>query len=380
MEKFHFEGEWEFQVKLSGFSNFQGSDGTLSVVINDLLNEDTDPLSEQTAAINYLFEHHESIGIQICEHIFKEYPRLAKIYDELPPINKVDDIRKHIKVNHAQIQTKFKNGIAYIDFYANCVWDEEHGLSLATHKSQIIYMGGIGDGYLVDDDSESKTINSHVIKKPQLFLPPPKYGKLKPSQQSANRYYELELIRGFYNDDFKELITSGKRDVNYVDPSWGFFGNYIAWAIQYNNEELIEFLLDRKAKLDHIIHEVGRDKQKIEWLLSHGVSINEPSRSGHVLLRNELFTLRGILMNQEQARLQQPNSQSEFYSKSIQDTVNHIQWLISKGADSKLADISSTLNFWGRDYDNERIKSVILESIKPINPKLKNPKWWEFWR
>jgi hypothetical protein len=391
MEKFHFTGEWEFKVKLSGFAGFRESDGTLSVDIYDLLNEDPEPLPEQVAAINYLLEHHETIASNICDHVFKEYPELIKIYDELPPADSADDIKKHIRVNHVHILTRFKNGISFMDLSASCAWDEEHGLGFGMHQSQIIFMGGIGDGYSVDEDEASRAVNLHHKQKPQIYFPHPKYGKLKPSQQSANRYYELDLIRGSYNEEFKALITSGKRDVNYVDPSWGFFGTFIAWAIQYNNQELVEFLIARNARLDHILHEVGRDKQKIEWLLSHGVSINERSRSGHVLLRGELFTLRGILMNQEQAGVRSPASiNHELNAKTIRETVDHIQWLISKGADPSLADLDSVLNFWGRDYDNEKIKSVILESIKPVGLEVKKPlpdpkntpggKWWKFWR
>lgn len=253
--------------------------------------------------------------------------------------------------------------MAYLDLYGRCAWDEDHGIGFGMHQSKIIYMGGIGDGYEVDDDDRSKTINTYTRQKPILYSPHPKYGKLKPSQQSANLYYELDLIRGFYNEEFKELILSGKRDVNYVDPSWGFFGTFIAWAIQYNNHELVDFLIARNARLDHILHEVGRDRTKIEWLLSHGVSINERSRSGHVLLREELFNLRGILMNQEQQKLHQPNKDDEYYTKGISETVDHIRWLMGKGADPDLVDIDSVLNFWGGDYDNERIKRVILESI-----------------
>jgi hypothetical protein len=379
MDQFHFEGEWEFKMKLSGFAGFQQSDGTLSVSIDDLLNEDPDPLPEQIAAINYLLEHHETIASNICAHVFKEYPGLIKVYGELPPANNADDIKKHIRINHAHILTRFKNGISFIDFSASCTWDDDHGLGFGVYQSQIIFMGGIGDGYSVDDDEASKTANTYSKQKPKIYLPHPKYGKLKPSQQSENRYYELELIRGFHNEEFKELITSGKRDVNYVDPSWGFFGTFIAWSIQYNNHELVEFLMARNARLDHILHEVGRDKQKIEWLLAHGVSINERSRSGHVLLRGELFALRGALMNREQARLHSA-SQDEFNSKPMPEAVDYIQWLISKGADPSLADLDSVLNFWGRDYDNEMIKRVILESIKPVSAK-KTPgrKWWRFW-
>lgn len=390
MEQFHFKGEWSFDLKLSGFSGFQESDGRLSVDLSDLLNEDPDPLPEQVAAVNYILQNHNSIARNICEKVYEEYPELIKIYDELPEISSADDIKKHIRISQIRVNTRFKNGISFTDFYGNCVWDQEHGLCFGVHGSKVFFMGGAGDGYGTDDDAVSQAMHVHEKRKPKIYLPHPKYGKLKPSQVFSNRYYELELIRGFYNEDFKELIISGKRDVNYVDLEWGFFGNFIAWAIQYNNHELVDFLMARNARLNHILHEVGRDRRKIEWLLDHGVSINERSRSGHVLLRGELFNLRTTLMNRDMMQLRNPGYQDEYYTKTIAETMEHIQWLVGKGADPALADLRSVLSFSGRDYDNEKIRRIILESISPTDLGIKSAsvgkakdatvrRWWKFW-
>ncbi len=386
MSQFQFTGEWEFQLPLPGFAGFQQSDGALSVTIDDLLNEDPDPLAQQLAALDYLIENSVLIAQRICTHVFNEYPALIKVYGDLPVVHHVDDIKKFIRVNHVSISTRFKDGISFMDFSAHCDWDEDHGLGIGMHRLAVIHMGGIGDGYEVEEDAELKDVNTYVKKKPQLYLPHPKYNRLKPSQESENRYYELELIRGFHNEDFMHLISSGQRDVNYINPKWGFFGSYIAWAIQYNNQELVSFLMERHARLDYILHEVGRDKQKIEWLLAHGVSINERNRSGHVLLREQLFHLRGVLMNQEQYKVTHPGVHDDtYYSNALKEDIEYIRWLVGKGATLPQEDINSVLNFSGRDYDNERIKRVLIKSVEPIPSKTITPNptptrpWWKFW-
>ena len=41
-----------------------------------------------------------------------------------------------------------KDGIAYVGYEFGCIWDDEHGLGVMTHKTRIIDFGGADSSFL----------------------------------------------------------------------------------------------------------------------------------------------------------------------------------------------------------------------------------------
>lgn len=432
MQDFTFTGDWEYKIEFPAFAGFQSrqgaynsidsddkSIGLINVVFEDDINDNEDPYPEQQAALQFIINNQQQIAAAMIQRIKQELPGIITDYglegETAFEDHSDENIKNLIGISEIRILIPSKDGIAYYDMPGGCNWDEEHGLNFLMHGTRIITFG-IQDGgsywEAVKDNGTYETVKDQKDKTaPRIYEPGPKYGKLKPSHAWANRYYEFSLIDGFHNEEFKELIRSGKRSVDYKHPDWGFFASFISRAIQFNNQELVTFLLENKANLTGIIHDVGRNKEKIEMLLANGISINEKNHAGHTLLRKELLDLRNQLQNRDMAKKNSLGYHNDMIRTS-NETKEYIKWLLEKGADPFAVDMPSILSFWGRDYDTEQIKAELLESVgaapkaridlpEPAKPstmvrvdtqhdhkpsefiRSRRPptkKWWQFWK
>jgi len=68
----------------------------------------------------------------------KNDPDLA---DELPEIDSVEAMRKHVGVGIVHMHSIAKAGHAYIGLELGCTWDEEHGAGVLLHKSRVVDVG-----------------------------------------------------------------------------------------------------------------------------------------------------------------------------------------------------------------------------------------------
>lgn len=416
MNDFTFTGHWEYELVFPAFAGFQSrqgayhsqqqeglkSDGRLSVVFDDDLSDDPDPYPGQLDTLQFVFSHQYEIVEAMLARLREELPGIIRDYglEEEPQYKDLSDenIKSMIGISEIRIMIPARDGWAYYTLSGGCSWDEEHGLSFLLHNTRVLTCGIIdGNEYwdAVKDNGTYDTLQEKGRENPppRLYEPHPKYGRLKPSQATANRYYELDLISGFHNEEFKELIRSGKRSVDYRNPDWGFDTSFLSRALQFNNQELVEFLLENKARVQGVIHQAGRDKAKIGIALANGASIDERDPSGHTLLRKELFRMRNELMNRDMAIHAELAANME---KAAGETKDFIQWLVANGADPFIVGMPDILGFWGRDYDHERIKAELLAAVQTeyipdpprthkdpsgVTPSVKPPvkkKWWQF--
>lgn len=350
MSNFEFVGDWEFRLNVGAFAGFQQrkgpyaskdseepASGEIQVEIESELNDSPDPLPEQLAAIHYLLDHQQTLVAAIERHVFAQFSTLIYQYDleEEPIVDQVKspaDVRKVIGIKTVHVQLPHKDGIAYLGFSGGCDWDEEHGIGFLMHKDRVVDFGEASDAFSTwkayEDNGTLKQIKDRLQPgnkaqrvKPRLYEPHPKYGKLTPAQQGANEAYEYRLIEMGFNEAFIQLVESGKipadGKTNYLNMT------FIARACQFNNEELVRYLLSQNVKnLKGCIGNVlGHSNYSLlDELVAAGADIHATNYSGDTLIRLEVANLcrayyqKSDLLHKEKIK-------------------NRIEWLIRKGAD-----------------------------------------------
>lgn len=309
--KFKFIGDWETQIEIEAFKEFQSrggyysskdkeekSNGIVKLFISDDLSDEPDPSPEQFAAIDYLIDNQQHIIRSILDRVKMEYPNLREWCgdDYCPPLNTDDDVKNAIGFGTIHLQLEHKDGIAYMGYECGCEWDDEHGLGILMHKDRIISFGAAEEAFspwqaMKDNGtSESKRAEWAEINlanaKPKLYSPHPKYGKLKPLQQSENNMYENRLIEKGYNKDFIDLVENGQIDLN-INKGLGM--SFLERATQFDNEEIACYIISKKPKMLQNKYEVmnaalsaaGYCNEKVMTLLiENGFDINEKRHSG----------------------------------------------------------------------------------------------------
>lgn len=199
----------------------------------------------------------------IYEDLKKQYGYNANDPDtqELSP--KIDELTGYDKVfgvGNVFIQLPSKDEHSYVVIECGCTWDDEHGLGFLLHKNRLVGIGNADEAFSWKDYKDNgtfeevlKNLKQNSNKEPIKFEPHPKYGKLKPSQKSANEAYESNLIRRGFNDKFKAEVGQGKIEVNgiynIIDQS------FLELAVSAKNIELIDYLLTRDLCLPPILNQ-----------------------------------------------------------------------------------------------------------------------------
>jgi len=148
------------------------TDGT--IIVNFACNsrctrEDWDP---QVAAYHQLLEHQDEIRDRINQSVMSNIDHLKGYLDENDPgvpnirqgspgksaadpsfTNELTadqaastdnarvtdfDLRPFIGPRSISILEETKDGVAYVEWFLNCTWDDEHGLAAVTHQSRLI--------------------------------------------------------------------------------------------------------------------------------------------------------------------------------------------------------------------------------------------------
>lgn len=314
---FEFNGDWEYSVELPMLSGFQERNGAYTAVSSDKpnvglcklefeddLTDNPDPYPEQLNALSFIFENQESIKRSIITRTLSELPEIKINYgleneQEYQNLNE-QKVKSLIGFSTIHIKIISKEGFSYFDISGGCNWDEEHGLNILFHKDRVISFGGIDGGSTYEAEKDSgivgKEDNHHLQKqKPQKFSPHPKYNKLKPSQKAANETYELTLISYGYNDDFIKGVENGEININGKWESQD--KTYLEAACWYKNNQLVEYLLSKKADIRYAIHQCvgyGNNPEALAILLKNGANINAQYGNGNTVLFEVVNNMEGF--------------------------------------------------------------------------------------
>jgi hypothetical protein len=374
-QTFNFTGDWEFILELPELVAYFSETSTSShdpikkirVEIQDDLSENPDPNLEQLNTLQYILENQKLIAEKACIKVLEQMPQIIRDYNleaERDHENlTIDDIKELVRVTSVYIQIDIKEGYAYYDLFCNCQWDEEHGLNLLFWKDNPIWMGqsdgSSGWEAIKDNGTYDQVVaaqKNFVPAKPKLFVPHPKYGKLKPSQEFANKSYALNLMRQNMYVEFIEYI-------NQSDTEQGKLQELFRDALQSNRTEIIQFL-EPKVKLDGLIHWFWKSSSIIDYLLKKGVSINETDHYQKTILAKAMFEFRYLLTIREEYKLRNPGAtiSNEHIEKCKQD----ILWLISKGADVNHKSIESAYAFSSNQYDSKKLIEEMKDLLRPF--------------
>lgn len=227
MDRFSFAGEWTFelqlpvlaQLKSDRFYKFETrrshrerlNSGLIPVRIYDEETDEPDPREEQIRCIDWIIDNQTRIRHRLFLAIKDEvFPYYLKLWQDdpndahrYPRLRSQDDLSDAIGMDSIGIHFDHKENISYYTMYFSFCSDEEHGLAITLHKDRLIDFGSIGDmdnRKVIEDiglnydhwlDERLARKGKEVL---QLHSPNKKYGKLKPWQESANRYYPFGLL------------------------------------------------------------------------------------------------------------------------------------------------------------------------------------------
>ncbi|QEH38871.1 hypothetical protein OJF2_74810 [Aquisphaera giovannonii] len=148
---------WAGEVVLPSWAGFQarrdayggGSvgrppDGTARLSIASL---DSDarahPTAEQVAAFRHLMDNEAEVADAVARALVEYCP--GEAYngddDELMDVSEADDLRPLIGLSEVHVLDVFRDGFACVGFQFGCVWHEEHGAGVMTHRGRVIATG-----------------------------------------------------------------------------------------------------------------------------------------------------------------------------------------------------------------------------------------------
>jgi hypothetical protein len=111
---------------------------------------------EQSAAWGYLTAHGDAVRDAVIAAVFDWLSVYADRFDEFSPrrpIRVPGDLRANLMLRTVFVSAFAKRGCAFVGLGLRCSWDEEHGLSVMTHRDRVI---GVGDWELAWSDLPMK--------------------------------------------------------------------------------------------------------------------------------------------------------------------------------------------------------------------------------
>jgi hypothetical protein len=316
-QNFEFNGDWEYKIELPMLSGFQERNGAYTSISNDKpntglfkleleddLTDNPDPYPEQLNTLNFIFDNQEIIAKSIIDRTLTELEEIKINYgleneEEYQNLNE-QKVKSLIGISSIHIKIISKDGFSYFDISGGCNWDEEHGLNILFHKDSVISFGEIDGGSTYEAEKDNGTFdkesNRHLQrKKPQKFNPHPKYNKLKPLQKSANDTYELTLISYGYNEDFIKGVENGEININGKWESQNT--TYLEAACWHKNNQLVEYLLGKRAEIRYALHQCvgyGNNPEALEMLLQNGADINAQYGNGNTIIFEIVNNMEGF--------------------------------------------------------------------------------------
>ena len=304
---FTFSGDWETELRLPALGGLQSrraayafrdgaglSDGTVRLVITDALDDEPDPTPAQLAAIELLLARQNDIRAALDAAVAGYLPRVVEDYElHDDPHYAGRDIRnvgELYGISEVHVHLTAREGVAYFDLAGGCDWDEDHGLCVLFHRERVVDVG-------IDDGSADwKATRDAGIEPFSASLPPPpprryaahaKYGKLKPSQASANAHFEFNVVRGGHTDLLRELMNTDELDPN--QPIGSPPRSLTSIAVAYENRPALNLLLESGATADGTVvawaeRSDAVDVSLLDLLVEHGADVDAPGPFGTTAL------------------------------------------------------------------------------------------------
>lgn len=300
MKNFEFNGDWQFDhslptlAKLNSNKFFPPSSshgkklakGKIPIIFGEKYDDTPDPSNEQLNTLQWIDDNQDYIFDSLFNHIKnKIYPfYLSEIdFDEdwFPPLNNISDLTNVLGIENLVIDTNSKNGISFVYYTFQFSVDDEHGIVIILHETDLIgfdQIGSIDDQKIIEDlgldynDYETLRLEEYEKREFKFHSPHPKYGKLKKWQKLENEKYPYELIRKNQFEKFKNFINQNNINID------GNGLSFLTSAIISEDHNLIEFCLNKKPKklFTPFKYALSKDKYEVlDKILSLGFNLNE---------------------------------------------------------------------------------------------------------
>ena len=139
----------------AGISSERPSDGSARVRFDTGDAERVPPTVAQIAAFQWLVEHETEVTAAILNAVFAQYPVFRTEYidcyeaedaqiaaQNALPLERPEQLRMVMGLSGVFVLPVVKDSLGYVGFELRCVWEEEHGLGVMTHKDRVIDIGG----------------------------------------------------------------------------------------------------------------------------------------------------------------------------------------------------------------------------------------------
>jgi len=411
--KFEFKGDWKFDLELIRLSSLHSDKwftshkqaehktklekGFVPFQISDQRNYEPDPTTPQLNTVEYILENQESIltclYYEIKDKINPRYADACGEYDWIPQLKDNRDLGLHLGIYNIQVLLDEKNDLCYYSVDAQYVGDQEHGIAIIFHETEIIGYSGIGDmSYecIYEDlnlDTQAvfkKHMSDQNFGRNMVHSAIPKYGKLKPWQEDATEEYLRQLLYQKKNLEFIDAVEKSNWDINRRFKSLG--NNCVDLAAYGNNVEMIEYLIERGGDISKSILQCNDyyiKKDAIRCLVKHGANIDQKGYWEVTALKNEIFNYIGQLSRVERYKRDKSDRLAEA-NKRLEDYKDKLLFYLEMGADPNSLDKEGndfrTLlrKRWHENYlKDNRIFEKIEELISRNPPKISK---WKFWR
>jgi hypothetical protein len=146
-----------FQARQGGYGAISGAEPSDGSVLLNVDSPDQDaraaPSKPQAAAFGYLLDAPTAVQAAILKSLLQEYPSMRAQYDYppdevMPEVQSPDQFRELIGLSTVHILAVAKSGFAYVGFEFGCLWDDEHGLGVLTHRDHVVDIGGADTAFL----------------------------------------------------------------------------------------------------------------------------------------------------------------------------------------------------------------------------------------
>lgn len=242
MEQFEFNGDWDTTINLKYLKPYYIENGVgikrvnqsddIQLWIGDRYGDmSPDPSPEQMATIAFLLNAENQLAIidsfiaYLKEEIYPFYQKNVFDIQEYPEsylkVNNRADFYRYFNVNAISITNiEDTESRIYTLYFGTQLLDDEHGLTVSLNGTQCLRHGA-GDGSMIYTKEEEQ---ENVIKRkayqdkldkevPIIYQPHPKYNKLKPWQEAANRRFISNAYRTYNDEEFLQAMIREQIDL-----------------------------------------------------------------------------------------------------------------------------------------------------------------------
>jgi hypothetical protein len=152
---------WTGEVKLTSWAGFQTrrgaygagsaaepSDGTAGLRVEPMdVGSRTPPTTEQSAAFQHLLDHEVAVAAVIGQELLAYYSGVRDAVrngyvrresEKLPVVTELAGLRPLVGLSGVHVISENRDGVAFIGFEFECVWDYEHEVRVMTHRGRVI--------------------------------------------------------------------------------------------------------------------------------------------------------------------------------------------------------------------------------------------------